>query len=181
MGNLRFTPARSVIVGYGRAGSGLHHRSLRTLFGHEHPVLAVDPLPVTEPVPGGHWMPSLADAIAHLEASGTSAAEAVFHVATCPSLRPDYVEELVERGARRIILEKPIATTTVDARRIARFADVVTLLPVSVWLASRVTRLTEEIILSGEIGEVRGLHWSSASRVSVARSSPACTASASTG
>jgi predicted dehydrogenase len=158
MSEPRIVPPPSVIVGYGRAGRGLHHTALQSLFGPSHPVLAVDPRPPAGPPEDAHWLPSLDDAIAHLESSGTGVAEAVFHIATCPTLRRGYVEHLVQRGARRIIAEKPIAGTTDDARRIAELAGAATILPVSLWLSSRVTRLAEEIVNTGAIGDVRSLH-----------------------
>jgi predicted dehydrogenase len=148
----------SVIVGYGRAGRDLHHTALRTLFGPAHRVLAVDPRPVADPGPGGRWMPSLEDAMTHLDTLGTSPADAIFHVATSPSRHLECVEELVLRGARRIIVEKPVACTLADARRVAELGSVATILPVSVWLSSSVTRLAEEAVASGAIGTLRSLH-----------------------
>jgi len=121
-------------------------------------VLAVDPRPVGDPLPGGAWMPSLADATAHLAALGTSPGDAVFHVATSPSRHLECVEELVRRGARRIIVEKPVASTLADARRIAELGRVATILPVSVWLSSSVTQLAEQTVASGAIGTLRSLH-----------------------
>jgi predicted dehydrogenase len=145
---------RTVIVGYGNAGRELQHPVLRELFGPNHPVLVVDPAPVREPLPGGRWVPDLAAAF---EAIPDPAAP-VFHVATPPATHADIVEDLVDRGARRIILEKPIADTLPDAYRIQRLGRRATILPVSVWLHSRVTERVEEIIASGAVGAVRSLH-----------------------
>lgn len=154
----RTAPLRSVIVGYGRAGRGLHHRALSALFGQDHPVLIVDPRPVLDPLPGGHWVGSLADGMSYIQSSGVELAKVVFHVTTSPMMHLSCVEELVDRGARFIILEKPVASTLDEAYRIVELGRRATILPVSVWLSSRVTHFVEEILRSGQIGELCSLY-----------------------
>lgn len=148
----------SVIVGYGRAGSGLHHRALRDAVRPQRPVLAVDPRPAD--VPGGRWVATVEDAVAVLKAEGQEVSTAVFHVAVPPDVHLDCMERLVSAGARRFILEKPLAPSAAEARHIADVADVTgsSVLPMSVWLASRVTEVAEELVASGAIGEPVSFH-----------------------
>lgn len=148
----------SVIVGYGVAGRGLHHRTLCTLFGPEHSVLIVDPRFIGDPMGGAPWVASIADCMGALRSAGVDPSEAVFHVTTSPSIHLTCIEELVGSGARRIIVEKPMAGTWHDAERIAELGQGAEILPVSVWLASRVTEVVEEVLGSGAIGALRSLH-----------------------
>lgn len=151
------SPLPSVIVGYGLAGRGLHHRMLHGLFGEDHPVVIVDPRPVLDPLPGGTWVATIANALAALRSVGVDPSEAVFHVVTEPSSHVACVDELVGLGARRIVVEKPLVTSMADAERMAQLGALATILPVSVWLASRVTAFVEELVAEGTIGRLRSL------------------------
>ncbi|MFD9125806.1 Gfo/Idh/MocA family protein [Kitasatospora sp. NPDC059571] len=142
----------SVIVGYGHAGRDLHHQALRSLYGADFQVLAVDP-GLAEAPPGTRLLPSLRAA-----AEAGPVAETVFHVATPPGEHLGCVEELVALGARRIILEKPIAPTSAESRKLCELAGQATILPVSVWPNSKVTERVREIVASGEIGEPVALY-----------------------
>ncbi len=137
-----------VIVGYGRAGRGLHHASLHHLGRHE--VIAVDPRPVT--APGVTWLPTLAAALERVEV-----AHAVFHVTTPVADHHAVVGWLAAAGARNVVLEKPIAATAGEARAIAALAGHTRVLPVGVWLSSTVTRRIEQAVADGVIGEVRSI------------------------
>jgi predicted dehydrogenase len=135
---------RPVIVGYGRAGRGLHHRALSELgIG---PVTVVDPREPGPPHQGVTWLPDLA-ALAALD-------RAVVHVATPPATHADVVAELLDMGATRIIVEKPLAETAARARDMVAIAQRMgaSLLPVSVWPASNVTaQLTAELPGLGQL------------------------------
>ncbi|WP_306317841.1 MULTISPECIES: Gfo/Idh/MocA family oxidoreductase [unclassified Streptomyces] len=148
----------SVIVGYGRAGRDLHHRALRDALGARQPVTVVDPRPADGP--GGTWVPDVRAAVAELRGAGCSPADAVFHIAVPPGVHLECLEQLLAVGARRFILEKPIASTLPEAVHLVDLVDVTgaVALPVSVWPASLVTAATEEIVAAGEIGEPLAYH-----------------------
>ncbi|MCX5382352.1 Gfo/Idh/MocA family protein [Streptomyces sp. NBC_00083] len=136
-----------MIVGYGHAGRDLHHAALRTLHGADRTVFVVDPA-LREAPPGVRLLPSL-----RAVAECGPVAQTVFHVTTPPGAHVACVERLVALGARRVILEKPIAPTAEESARLRGPAGLATILPVSVWPNSRVTREVRSIIASGEIGE----------------------------
>lgn len=137
-----------VIVGYGRAGRDLHHASLRHLGRPE--IVAVDPRPVA--APGVMWLPTLAAALERVDLE-----RAVFHVTTPVADHHAVVGWLAAAGARNVVLEKPIAATSGEARAIAALGGHTRILPVGVWLSSAVTRRIEEAIADGVIGEVRSI------------------------
>lgn len=142
----------SVIVGYGHAGRDLHHQALRSLHGADFEVLVVDPA-LTEAPPGTRLLPSLRAA-----AEAGPVEESIFHVATPPRDHLGCVEELVALGARRIILEKPIAPTSAESRKLCELAGEATILPVSVWPNSKVTERLRQIVADGEVGEPVALY-----------------------
>ncbi|HEU4425654.1 MAG TPA: Gfo/Idh/MocA family oxidoreductase [Pilimelia sp.] len=147
-----FTP---VIVGYGRAGRDLHHASLRAIAGHDPTVFAVDPARPSYLLPGAVWVSTVHEAVRRLG----DPARAVFHVATPVATHRGIVERLVDLGATRIVLEKPIAASAEDARQIlGAVRRGVTVLPVGVWLSSSVTEHLEKIVAAGTIGTPVELH-----------------------
>ncbi|MFE9423994.1 Gfo/Idh/MocA family oxidoreductase [Kitasatospora sp. NPDC006697] len=145
-------PGPAVLVGYGRAGRELHHRALRAQFGDRLEVLVVDPALPQAPQ-GVPVLPTVAAAAARVPV-----AQAVFHVTTPPAVHLECVRELVALGARRIVLEKPIAPTAAEARELERLGEVAEILPVSIWPSSRITARVRELIAAGEIGEPVSLH-----------------------
>jgi predicted dehydrogenase len=149
---------RSVIVGYGRAGRDLHHRALREAVGAHRPVTVVDPRPAD--VPGGRWVPDVRGAVDALRAGGHAVADAVFHVTVPPDAHLECLERLLAAGARRFILEKPLAPTAQDAAHLVDLVEVTgaVVLPMSVWPASRVTEVAEGMVAAGTIGEPVAYH-----------------------
>jgi predicted dehydrogenase len=154
------SPVTPVIVGYGHAGRDLHHRCLRELAGRGAApagrVLAVDPTRPDGLDAGTRWLPTLAaalDALPSLDA-------AVFHVTTPVGEHLEVITTLLAAGASRIIVEKPLAHTAAEAKRIV--ADAVTfgarVVPVSVWPVSAVTERVVRLITSGRIGTPLALH-----------------------
>ena len=134
-----------VIIGYGRAGRGLHHASL------PHPqIIVVDPRKVE--APGVTWLPTVAAALERVDLD-----RAVFHVTTPVADHHAVVGWLAAAGARNVILEKPMAATAGEARAIAALAGHTRILPVGVWPSSAVTRRLEQAIADGVIGELRSL------------------------
>jgi predicted dehydrogenase len=140
---------RPVIIGYGRAGRDLHHASLGELVGTDAEVMVVDPRRPRCPLPGARWMALLEEAVACLPDPRLG----VFHVTTPAGEHRRTVEALVAADARQIIVEKPLAPTLDEARRIACLATAGRrVLPVSLWLSSAVTGRVEEVIAEGRIG-----------------------------
>lgn len=145
--------AVSVVIGYGRAGRDLHHRSLRELaargvVGGE--VIIVDRVRPAGLTVGDRWMPDLAACVAALPDLGA----AVFHVAVPVAEHHSVVVALLDAGARQIVLEKPMAETAVAARTLvdlARRAGA-RLVPMAVWPSSAVTREVRRAIDDGRVG-----------------------------
>lgn len=149
----------SVIVGYGHAGRDLHHRCLRDLAGRgvipAGPVLAVDPVRPYELAADTRWLPSLDDALEALPSPDA----AVFHVTTPVGEHAPVITALLRAGATRIIVEKPVARTGAQARRIAADTGAAgaKVVPVSVWPVSEVTARVVEVLASGRIGTPRAI------------------------
>ncbi|MCA1655877.1 MAG: Gfo/Idh/MocA family oxidoreductase [Pseudonocardiaceae bacterium] len=81
----------------------------------------------------------------------------MFHVTTPVADHHAVVERLAAAGARHVVLEKPIAATAEEARRIAALGARLTILPIGVWLSSAVTRRVEQALADGLIGDLRSL------------------------
>lgn len=148
---------QAVIVGYGHAGRDLHHRALQQNFGQRCNVIAVDPQAVDVP-DGSVHVPSLDAAIRILEGNGNAAPDAVFHIATPPESHLACLEELIRLGARKIIIEKPLALRRAEAARISDLGNRAAIIPVSVWPWSRVTAKLNEVIESEQIGKIEALY-----------------------
>ncbi|TQF04524.1 oxidoreductase [Kitasatospora acidiphila] len=150
---------RTLIIGLGRAGAGLHlpvllrlrHETAR-LFA-DAPLLAVDPSPAALPdSPDLRLMPSPAAACKVLDPART-----VVHICTPPQRRAELVAELAELGFRRLIVEKPLAAYPAD---LDTLADLVHRLDLEVavvapWLASTLTERLTALVRGGELGALR--------------------------
>lgn len=149
---------RTVVVGLGHSGAGLHlpvlHR-LRAEPGAERlfdpsPIIGYDPHP--RPVPGvvlatdPAQLPRLADP-----------ARAVVHVCTPPADRTAVLDRLCRQGFRRYVVEKPLATderelAALDGLRRRNGLDVVV---VSQWLTSALSGRLADLLAGGTLGELR--------------------------
>lgn len=143
----------SVVIGYGRAGRDLHHRSLRELAAQgvvDSDILVVDPAGPADLPTGDRWRPDLRHALADLP----DPAAAVFHVAVPVSQHHTVVAALLEAGARDIVLEKPMAETSAAARALVERARAAAarLVPMTVWPCSAVTREIRRAIDDGRVG-----------------------------
>lgn len=152
---------RTLIVGLGRAGLGLHWAVLRKLrAAGEHPdlfapapVLALDPTVVPTATGDGLLpVPSLERAVALLDP-----AETVVHLCTPPVTRLGLLRELSEAGFRRIVVEKPLATGVAEAHAIHDLAvgEGLELDVVAPWLASSLTRRLAALVAEGKLGALR--------------------------
>jgi predicted dehydrogenase len=148
----------SLIVGYGRAGRDLHHAILRELFGPRHPVLVIDPGTSRELLPGARREASVVDALATAERSGIDRAAVVGHVTSPPAHHLACVRELIRCGVRDIVLEKPVAPTLAETEALLELSKRARIVPVSVWPASRVTRIVETALTGPGFGSVTRIH-----------------------
>ncbi|MFF9344688.1 Gfo/Idh/MocA family protein [Streptomyces sp. NPDC014773] len=148
-----------LIVGLGRAGSGLHLRALRTARDRapdlwRGPVVAVDPRPGERaPVPDGVTVtPTLAEARALLPPD-----RAVVHLCTPPDSRPAVLAELCAAGYRDLIVEKPLATGDPERAAVAelRARHGLRLAVVAHWPASGLADRLRALIDAGTLGRLR--------------------------
>ncbi|HEY8987019.1 MAG TPA: hypothetical protein VIU15_46550 [Streptomyces sp.] len=153
---------RTLIIGLGRAGLGLHWAVLRRLRAEgDHPglfdrapVLALDPLAPGAPsrVEGLRPVSSVAEARTLLDPERT-----VVHLCTPPVARLGLLRELASAGFRRIIVEKPLAAerrAVHDILGLAR-SERLRLAVVAPWLASSLTARLDRLVEEGELGELR--------------------------
>ncbi|MHC0432825.1 Gfo/Idh/MocA family protein [Streptomyces sp. O3] len=152
---------RTLIVGFGRAGHGLHWsvlRRLRTmdrcagLFSELPPVVYdSDPHSAQLADPGVLAVPSLEQARELLDPKDT-----IVHLCTPPTHRLGPLTELADLGFDRILVEKPLVATVdelpaIDALRRARDLK---LMVVAHWLESALTRRLRTLVAGGELGEL---------------------------
>jgi predicted dehydrogenase len=145
---------RSLVIGLGRAGAGLHLPVLLRLRATSGPftpapVVGVDPAGVPG-APGLRAARSIGHAAHLLEPDRT-----VVHVCTPPTTRTAVLTELAAHGFRNVLVEKPLATGAAELAAVLRLRDRLRMLVIAPWLASRLTgrlvRLTED----GTLGELR--------------------------
>lgn len=151
---------RTLVVGLGRAGSGLHVPVLcraraaagASLFADE-PIVAIDPAVRPDGLPPEVVVvPSPAAARALLDPART-----VTHVCTPPVARIEVVEELAGLGFRDLIIEKPLAADPVElaAFDALRTRHDLRVIVVAQWLGSALTRRLRALVEGGELGALR--------------------------
>lgn len=135
-------PITSVLVGFGHAGQDLHLRALREIGrARSGAVLAVDPAAAGSGAHGIEVVTSIDEALRRLHRPD----QAVFHVAIGPNQNCDMATELIGRGARRLIVEKPLAADATGAHRLTNCARAngARVVPVAVWPHSTATQLVQ--------------------------------------
>ncbi|MEU5849138.1 Gfo/Idh/MocA family protein [Saccharopolyspora shandongensis] len=152
-----------LVLGLGRAGSGLHLRVLAKaraiapeLF-HPEPVIGCDPAPdARHDLSGVITTDSLASATELLDPQRT-----VVHVCTPPTTRVAVLTQLAQRGFRRAIVEKPLATGIDELREIdaLRQRYGLDLVVVSHWTAAELTERIDALVRRGELGELRSIRF----------------------
>ncbi len=154
---------RTLIVGLGRSGRGLHlpvlrraraSASTRALFCAA-PIVAVDPRTSID-APAGTLLARSLDAARELMDPATTVA----HLCTPPATRPELLDELGRRGIRRVIVEKPLA---LDCRGLARVELArkrwsLQLVVVAPWLASELTARILDVLQAQTIGSLRAVY-----------------------
>ncbi|WP_055523796.1 Gfo/Idh/MocA family oxidoreductase [Streptomyces graminilatus] len=155
---------RTLIIGLGRAGLGLHWavlRRLRAAGNHPDlfdpaPVLTLDPLAPTAAARAEELRPvsSVAHARTLLDPERT-----VVHLCTPPVARLGLLRELTAAGFRRIIVEKPLSVERRAVHDILELArtERLRLAVVAPWLASSLTARLARLVEEGELGELRSI------------------------
>jgi predicted dehydrogenase len=155
---------RTLLIGFGRAGAGLHWSTLRRLRAEaEHPRLfATEPPVVWDPGPvraaaaqeGLIVATSLAQAARELDPERT-----IVHLCSPPDSRLATLREVATLGFRRILVEKPLAVDATAAHEIAalRGSYGLNLITVTQWLRSALTLRLAELIAGGDLGRLRGI------------------------
>lgn len=150
---------RTLIVGLGRSGAGLHLPVLaraRATEGYRHlfaeqPVVVFDPYRTGGELPGTVLARSLAQASDMADPGHT-----IVHICTPPTARVGLLEQLARLGYRNILVEKPLALdeqelVKIDRVRQCRNLELVVVAP---WLASALTCRIQEIIHAGQLGRL---------------------------
>lgn len=166
-----------LVIGLGRAGSGLHLRALAKarveaaeLFP-AGPVVACDLDPeVRRNSSGVHTVDSVSAAAELLDPATT-----VAHVCTPPTQRVSVLAELAVHGFRQVIIEKPLATDTHALESVCQLVHQhgLDLAVVAHWLDSELTARLVSLVRGGRLGPLRG--------ITVAQHKPRFTRSASAG
>ncbi|QNP69353.1 hypothetical protein IAG44_07820 [Streptomyces roseirectus] len=158
---------RTLIIGLGRAGLGLHWAVLRRLRAEGRhpdlfdpaPVLALDPLAPGAPLPVSaaeelRPVSSVAEARALLDPERT-----VVHLCTPPVARLGPLRELAAAGFRRVVVEKPLAVERLAVHDILDLgrAERLRMAVVAPWLASSLTARLARLVEEGTLGELRSV------------------------
>ncbi len=161
----------TMVVGLGRAGAGLHlpvlakARERQPRWFAPGPVAAFDrdaAARARHTAEGVHTVASLAQARRVLDPGRT-----VVHVCTPPVARVELIEELLELGFRRLLVEMPLASGPRDLARLLELlrGPDVQVAVVAPWLASTLTdRLTVLVRERSALGALR--------QISVVQSKP---------
>ncbi|WP_033341998.1 Gfo/Idh/MocA family oxidoreductase [Catenuloplanes japonicus] len=143
---------RTVIVGLGRSGTGLHLPAIHKIHpGYDEPVLGLDPR-APRHLPGVTVCADPADAAAR-----TDPARTVVHVCTPPGVRARVLRDLAPHGFTRFLVEKPLADDAAGLDALLHTAERLRLRiePVSQWLSSALTRRIATRIAADGPGALR--------------------------
>jgi predicted dehydrogenase len=156
----------TLIVGFGRAGRGLHWNVLRRLRGSgEHaglfraePPVVWDAKPIDRAVEeeGVRVAGNLDEARALLDPGHT-----VVHLCTPPAQRLPVLRDLARLGFRQILVEKPLVSDVSDLERIdeVRHGQSLRMMVVAHWLESELTRRISLVIRGGGLGPLRSIRF----------------------
>ncbi|WP_371574574.1 Gfo/Idh/MocA family oxidoreductase [Streptomyces sp. NBC_01314] len=153
---------RTLIVGLGRAGLGLHVPVLRRTRATavdtfaDHPIVGVDPehSSLDRQREDLLIVDSLRRARELLDPAHT-----VVHLCTPPAVRAEVLREVAELGFRRILLEKPLAGDRGALQTVLHLARAheLRLSVVAPWLHSALTQCLVQIVADGSLGAVRSV------------------------
>jgi predicted dehydrogenase len=154
---------RTLIIGLGRSGAGLHLSVLRRLRAARQWEAVFDPAPIIAVDPQVHGRSlgpdvrvtaSVAEAVTLLDPARTAV-----HVCTPPTVRLELLRELADLGFRDIIVEKPVTTDRAVLAEILNLANArdLRLAVVAPWLASALTARLTGLVTSGGLGTLRAI------------------------
>ncbi|MGQ0838222.1 Gfo/Idh/MocA family oxidoreductase [Actinokineospora sp.] len=152
----------TLVVGLGRAGTGLHLPVLRKLRRESTaplsraPVVVFDPHRTLAPAPDV----VVAHSPAHA-ATLTDPARTVVHLCTPPTARLGPLAELADHGFRRVLVEKPLAADEPGLREILRLREAagLDLVPVGQWRCSELTRRVLGVLRGRRLGGLRSISF----------------------
>lgn len=156
----RETVLRTLIVGLGRAGLGLHVPVLLKARAQapgtfaDQAVVAVDP----RADPAGPPRQDLAIAGSLPQARELlDPADTVVHVCTPPSVRAEVLREVALLGFSKVVVEKPLATDRDALRNVLAVVRQhgLSLSVVAPWLHSTLTERLVAVVEAGQLGSVR--------------------------
>lgn len=136
---MRQPPLDTVITGYGHAARSFHLPVIAELVAEGYAsgaITVVDPeLDVSDPA-----LPPGATLCRDLDGT-TGGPNSVVHVCTPPDTHADVVLRAHKAGYRRFVVEKPMATTDADARRLVELCETgdADILVVANWASSELT------------------------------------------
>ncbi|GIQ68039.1 gfo/Idh/MocA family oxidoreductase [Xylanibacillus composti] len=151
---------KTLIIGFGRAGRGLHWHCLRRAYADDvtgqlfnQTVGVVDPKADSR----DREEPNLVFFSSLNEVAGFDPDHTVVHICTPPELHEAMLSEAAEHGYTRIIMEKPLTTTMTQLDRIRLIQEryAIDLLVVANWLSSTLTERLHALIQSGVYGPLR--------------------------
>ncbi|WP_414942749.1 Gfo/Idh/MocA family oxidoreductase [Amycolatopsis sp. cmx-11-51] len=151
---------RSLVVGLGRAGAGLHLPVLAKLRTSTPPLFGDAPIAACEPRQNIADRPGLVVASTlDAAAAGLDPADTVAHVCTPPTERLTVLAELAALGFRNVIVEKPLAADIDDLARIIRLRRKhrLHIEVVEPWLTSTLTWRLVELIRDGRFGAPKSI------------------------
>ncbi|MGF7047240.1 putative dehydrogenase [Paenibacillus sp. DS2015] len=153
---------QSLIIGFGRAGKGLHYHCLRKAYLMENNEDLFNPhVGVVDPrfAEIGSSNPILTGFSRLDEVKGFDLFNTVVHICTPPELHTTTLLEVVKRGYRMIMMEKPLTTTQQELEVIREIQNSYRceILVVANWLSSSLTRSIHSLIQSGIYGPLRFL------------------------
>lgn len=146
----------TLVVGLGRAGTGLHLPVAHTLRSRTPPpvppIVVYDPYRTVQPGPGVIAARDPEHAATLLDPAAT-----VVHVCTPPSARLDPVAAFADLGFRRFLVEKPLAADPEALAALLALAERADLdvVPVAQWRHSELTRRLLD--LTGVLGSPRSV------------------------
>lgn len=154
----------SLIVGFGRAGRGLHFTTLRKMIHAgvgpvAAPIYVLDPafdVTVDRPPRSVIVLDSVTRARTELDPDGV-----VVHICTPPGQRLAIVARLAEVGFRQFLVEKPFTDNPEDlaALRQLRSQAGLRILVVGNLLASALTSHVRRLLADGTYGQLKRLHF----------------------
>ncbi|RUT35701.1 hypothetical protein EJP77_01390 [Paenibacillus zeisoli] len=153
---------QSLIIGFGRAGKGLHYHCLRKANQTgSHTSLFHPQVGVVDPNVGalGLSQARLTGFSSLAEVKGFEPENTVVHICTPPELHTASLLEVVKMGYRKIIMEKPLTTTEKELEVIRGIQDKYRceVLVVANWLSSSLTKSIHALIKSNIFGPLRYL------------------------